>query len=136
MEQLIQDLKSSLDLHRELLRVVEAEHAALTQDASESLFAHYSTKKALLPRLVASLDHLRQHRASWQKLSADARARHPEVTALLRQNQDDIMKILVLDRENEQALLRHGLVPRSETPSYRRQRPHFVAGLYQRQVPG
>ncbi|MCC6233741.1 MAG: hypothetical protein IT580_13910 [Verrucomicrobiales bacterium] len=43
------------------------------------------------------------------------------------------MKILLLDRENEQALLRHGLVPARELPSVNRQRPHFVSDLYRRQ---
>ncbi len=52
---------------------------------------------------------------------------------LLRQNQDLTMKIIVLDRENEQNLLRRGLVPARELPSVNRQRPHFVADLYRRQ---
>jgi hypothetical protein len=51
----------------------------------------------------------------------------------MRQNQDLLMKILVLDRENEQALLRHGLVPVRDLPSVNRQRPHFVAQMYRRQ---
>ena len=49
---------------------------------------------------------------------------------LLRQNQDLTMKIIVLDRENEQNLLRRGLVPPRELPSVNRQRPHFVADLH------
>ena len=52
---------------------------------------------------------------------------------LLRQNQDLTMKIILLDRENEQSLLRRGLVPPRELPSVNRQRPHFVADLYRRQ---
>ena len=42
-------------------------------------------------------------------------------------------KIILLDRENEQGLLRRGLVPPRELPSVNRQRPHFVADLYRRQ---
>jgi len=42
------------------------------------------------------------------------------------------MKIVLLDRENEQALLRRGLVPPTQLPSVNRQRPHFVAELYRR----
>jgi hypothetical protein len=70
---------------------------------------------------------------NWQKFSPDERARHPEIGMLLRQNQDLTMKIIVLDRENEQSLLRRGLVPARELPSVNRQRPHFVAELYRRQ---
>jgi hypothetical protein len=51
---------------------------------------------------------------------------------LLRQNQDQTMKIILLDRENEQCLLRRGLVPTRELPSANRQRPNFVADLYRR----
>jgi hypothetical protein len=42
------------------------------------------------------------------------------------------MKILLLDRENQQAMLRRGLVPARHLPPPAAQRPHFVAGLYQR----
>ncbi len=51
---------------------------------------------------------------------------------MLRQNQDLIMKIIVLDRENEQGLLRSGLLPDCQLPSANRQRPRFVADLYRR----
>ena len=44
------------------------------------------------------------------------------------------MKIILLDRENEQGLLRRGLVPARELPSVNQQRPNFVADLYRRQA--
>jgi hypothetical protein len=66
-------------------------------------------------------------------LSPEHRAEHPEINALLRQTQDLTMKIIMLDRENEQSLLRRGLVPPRDIPSANRQRPHFVADLYRRQ---
>jgi hypothetical protein len=43
------------------------------------------------------------------------------------------MKIIVLDRENEQTLLRLGLLPAQQLPPVERQRGHFVADLYRRQ---
>ncbi len=42
------------------------------------------------------------------------------------------MKIILLDRENEQAMLRKGLIPASQLPSVNRQRPHFVSDCYRR----
>jgi hypothetical protein len=69
-------------------------------------------------------------------VDAANRARHPEISALLRQSQDSVMKSIVLDRENEQGRLRRGLVPARHLPSARRQRPHFVAELYRRQGTG
>ena len=69
---------------------------------------------------------------AWLQLSPAERRRNTAVVALFRQNQDLIMKIVLLDRENEQALLRRGLVPPTQLPSVNRQRPHFVAELYRR----
>jgi DNA-directed RNA polymerase subunit H (RpoH/RPB5) len=108
----------------------------LRDPGKASLFEFYQLKKNLLPRLNLSLDALRRHRVSWQKLGRNERARYPEIGMLLRQDQDLIMKIILLDRENEQTLLRRGLLPPRELPSVNRQRPHFVAGLYSRQKPG
>ncbi len=70
----------------------------------------------------------------WQQRNAQERAREFHLPALLRETQDLIMKIIVLDRENEQALLRKGLVPARHLPHPNRQRPHFVADLYRRQT--
>ena len=127
------DLRKHLVLCQELLVVVEREGEALRRADQPALFEFYQFKKNLLPRLNQSLDTLRKHRVSWQKFSPDERARHPEIGSLLRQNQDLTMKIILLDRENEQSLLRRGLIPAGELPSVNRQRPHFVAELYRRQ---
>ena len=132
-QEIIADLQARLDLCQELMGVIEREAQALRRADQPSLFEFYQLRKNLLPRLNQSLDTLRTHRANWQKFSQDERARHPEIGMLLRQNQDLTMKLIVLDRENEQSLLRRGLVPARELPSVNRQRPHFVADLYRRQ---
>jgi hypothetical protein len=126
-------LNEHLALCQEILNIVESEGQSLRRPGQPSHFEFYQLKKNLLPRLNQSLDGLRKHRVNWQRLNLDERARHPEVGALLRKNQDLTMKIIVLDRENEQALLRRGLVPPREIPSVNQQRPHFVADLYRRQ---
>jgi flagellar biosynthesis/type III secretory pathway chaperone len=127
------DLKARLALCQEILQVVEREAQALRRTDNPSLFEFHQLRKNLLPRLNQSLDTLRRHRVDWQKFSPDERERHPEIGILLRQNQDLTMKIILLDRENEQSLLRRGLVPARELPSVNRQRPHFVANLYRKQ---
>jgi hypothetical protein len=132
-QEIIDRLNEHLGLCQELLQATEEEGQTLRQTGKPSLFEFYQRKKDLLPRFNQSLDGLRKHRVAWQKLSLDERARWPEVGMLLRKNQDLTMKIIVLDRENEQALLRRGLVPPRELPSVNRQRPHFVADLYRRQ---
>jgi len=130
---LIEELESHLTICRELLAIAQGESQALRREDNPSLFEYYQLKKNLLPRLNQTLDSLRKLRVQWQSLSSDERARHPEIGPLLRRNQDLAMKFILLDRENEQGLLRRGLVPPRELPSVNRQRPHFVAELYRRQ---
>jgi len=129
---MVGDLQRHLALCQEVLAVVERENQSLRAAEKGLDFAAFQAKKALLPRLDQSLNTVRQHRTTWQKLGPAERAQFPEVAGLLRQNQDLIMKIIVLDRENEQALLRKGLVPTRHLPPANRQRPHFVADLYRR----
>ncbi|HZM02592.1 MAG TPA: hypothetical protein VFC44_06180 [Candidatus Saccharimonadales bacterium] len=132
-EEIIDDLKARLILCQQLLAGLEQEAQTLRRPDNPSLFESHQLRKNLLPSLNRSLDTLRRHRVHWQKLSHEERARHPEIGTLLRQNQDLTMKLILLDRENEQSLLRRGLVPARELPSVNRQRPHFVAELYRRQ---
>ncbi len=131
--EIAEHLRSTLSLYRSLLTVVESESTELRRSEPPDLKGNAESKKGLLPRLVESLDPLAKCRSAWQATGPAERARHPEVGDLVRQNQDLLMKILLLDRENEQALLRHGLVPARELPSVNRQRPHFVSDLYRRQ---
>jgi flagellar biosynthesis/type III secretory pathway chaperone len=132
-KEIIESLNKHFTLCQELLQATEQEGQALRRTDKPALSEFYQRKKDLLPRFNQSLDGLRKHRVGWQKLSLDERGRWPEVGMLLRKNQDLTMKIIVLDRENEQALLRRGLVPPRALPSVNRQRPHFVADLYRRQ---
>ncbi len=133
LTELYADLRARLEMCGELLGVVEREGQALRRADQPPLNDFFESRKNLLPRLVQSLDTLRQHRVSWQQMDPVARSQYGEVPRLLRQNQDLTMKIILLDRENEQLLLRRGLVPARELPSVNRQRPHFVADLYRRQ---
>jgi flagellar biosynthesis/type III secretory pathway chaperone len=131
--EICEDLRQRLSLCQELLGIVEREQQALRRTDNPPVDDFFQSRKNLLPRLVQSLDTLRRHRLSWQQTAPEERSRHGDVSRLLRQNQDMTMKIILLDRENEQLLLRRGLVPARELPSANRQRPHFVADLYRRQ---
>ena len=127
------DLKQHLEICRGLFTVVERESHALRQPgAGLPLELHH--KKNLLPALNQSLNKIRQHRIEWCRRTPQERAKELGVAALMREIQDLIMKIIVIDRENEQALLRKGLVPARHLPHANRQRPHYVAGLYRQQV--
>ncbi len=126
-------LRANLALYQDLLKIVGTENEELRASGAPEITRTLGPKKDLLPRLVESLDPLTRSRIAWQSLTPSERARHPEIGVLVRQNQDLLMKIILLDRENEQALLRHGLVPARELPSVHRQRPNYVADLYRRQ---
>jgi hypothetical protein len=127
------DLRLHLDICTQLLRLSERESAVLSGSEAVDLKPFESLRKNLLPKLEQSLIRLRQHRQRWQQLSADERSRNSEVGELLRQNQDMIMKVIVVDRENERSLLRRGMVPSQHLPPAQRQQTHFVSELYRRQ---
>jgi flagellar biosynthesis/type III secretory pathway chaperone len=131
--QMLTDLRAHQVICRELLGLAERESQALRQSQNAALHEIYQTKKALLPRLNESLEKVRRHRIYWQGLSATERATQPEINFLVRQVQDLIMRVILLDRENEQGLLRRGLIPAREIPAAAVQRPNFVASLYRRQ---
>ena len=133
--QMLADLRAHQAICRELLVLAERESQALRQNQTMVLSEVYQTKKVLLPRLNESLDKVRQHRVLWQTLTAAERSIQPEISFLIRQVQDLIMRVILMDRENEQGLLRRGLIPPREIPSLNQHRPHFVADLYRRQVP-
>lgn len=130
--EILADLRAHQSLCRDLLSLAERESQWLRSGQADSSFDATATRKALLPQLNGIVSSLRRNREEWQKLTATDRAAQPEVTFLLRQVQDLIMRIILLDRENEQGLLRRGLIPPREIPAAQQQRPHFVAGLYQR----
>ncbi|HTI72753.1 MAG TPA: hypothetical protein VMF06_22460 [Candidatus Limnocylindria bacterium] len=135
-EQMLNDLREHRAVCQEVLSVVERESQALRLPDTSGVFEICQARKQALPRLEDTLAKLRHHRTRWLAMAPAERERYPEVRPLLRDNQDLIMKIIVLDRENEQALLRRGLVPARHLPPAQRQRPHFVADLYRRQNMG
>lgn len=131
--QMLADLRGLQTVCRELLSLAERESQLLRSDSTTAMSETGSTRRSIVPRLNDALLKARQHRVSWQGLTAAERAAQPEVGFLIRQVQDLIMRVILLDRDNEQALLRRGLIPPREIPSAQRQRPHFVADLYRRQ---
>ncbi|HEY1171433.1 MAG TPA: hypothetical protein VGH19_08705 [Verrucomicrobiae bacterium] len=122
-------LQEQQALCKEILALTERENSALKQTENSSSFEVAQQRKQLLARLDAALQSLRATRQGM----APGQPLPPETAQMVRQLQDIIMRVLVLDRENEQALLRRGLVPARHVPPAARQKPHFVAELYRRQ---
>ncbi len=130
--ELASHLRGYLGLCEEVLALTGRESQALAAAGDYQPFEFFQGRKALLSRLDEGLNLLRTWRQAWQRLDPAERARHSEVKTLLQAVQDSLVKILVLDRENQQALLRRGLVPARHVPAFASPQPHFAAQLYRR----
>ena len=69
----------------------------------------------------------------WKARAQEERDGQADVRRLLRRNQELCLKIMVLDRENEQKLLQRGMVSLRPAMPAEQPRPHFVAAMYKRQ---
>jgi hypothetical protein len=130
------ELQAHLTLCEEVLRLVTCEGEALREAGPFDSQDFARQRNALLPRLIQSNASLQRVREAWQRLDPSTRARHTEVDVLLRRNQDLIMKIIVIDRENEQLLLRRGLLPPNRLPSSVGRRPRLAVEHYLKNIPG
>ncbi len=127
------ELRAHLNLCGELLTVVQREHQQLKTGRVEDLTALLQAREGMLERLTQAQETLFAHKETWQALSPAQREQHPAIAQLIRQDLDLIMKIVSLDRENEQLLLRHKLVPASHLPPAQRQNPNLIAQMYKQQ---
>lgn len=125
-------LRRFLALCDEALALVTREGHALTGPAEYQPFEFYQGRKTLLLKLDEGLNLLRTGRQAWRRLDAAEQTRCSEVKLLLSTVQEALVKILVLDRENQQALLRRGLVPARHMPSVARGTPLQAARAYRR----
>ena len=127
-----QVLRAHLTLCQEAMSLASKESQALARQTGYAPFEFYQQRKNLLPRLEESLMALRKWRNRWQQADLVERAGCSEVKALFQSVQSLLMKVLLLDRENQQALLRHGLIPARQLPPTAAQQPHCVADIYRR----
>ncbi len=128
----LSDLREHLDLCRRFLALATEENQALRSPEPWSADTFHGQRKHLLPKLESVLIKLRSCRQIWQQAPPEERARCGEAGLLLRDIQNLLPRIFLLDRENQQEMLRRGQLPASHLPSAAGQRPNFVANLYQR----
>lgn len=136
IETVRRDLAQHHKICEDLLEMIQQENCELRQDQTIKTSESTPRRKKVLALLVDSLERIKSNRVKWLRLDRGFRAGHPEILDLLRQTQDVIAKVMLYDRENEQLHLRRGLVPSTHIPSIHQQRPHYVAGLYQRHASG
>jgi hypothetical protein len=133
---LFNDLASQLREHlaicHECLALFTVENRTLRSSAEWASGGFDGQRKRLLPRLESVLIQLRNGRDAWQKISPAERDRCGEIKNLFQEIQNLLPRILMLDRENQQEMLRRGLIPPAQLPPAAAQQPNFVAGLYRR----
>jgi hypothetical protein len=129
---LIFELRTYLHLCEEILSVVTRESQALSGQTNYQPLEFHQQRKSLLPNLESISGKLRLRRLIWQQAPPSERASCEEAKPLFQSIQSLLMKVLLLDRENQQAMLRRGLVPVKHLPAAAVQKPHYVANLYQR----
>lgn len=127
-------LQSFMAHCREILALVQQENQALTGPADYQPNAFNKRRKSLLQPIDDDILKIRTWHQKWTQIRLFAAAHAKEVSMLLADIQNVLMRVLQLDRENQQAMLRRGLVPATQLPSAAAQQPHFVAGLYQRHL--
>lgn len=134
--EMVSDLRAYHQLCEEALALTTRENQALGNAGDYQPFEFFQLRTSLLPRLESALLQLRKWREIWLRVSPAERAGCLEVKVLFQSVQDLLMKLLLLDRENQQALLRRGLVPPRHLATAAVQQPTYVANVYKRHIPG
>jgi hypothetical protein len=129
---LANELRSYLDLCREFLTLFGEENQALRRSPAWSPEPFHLERKRLLPRLESGLMKLRSFRQWWERVPAGQRESCREIQDLFRDIQSLLPRLLLLDRENQQEMLRRGLIPATQLPTAAAQQPNFVVNLYRR----
>jgi flagellar biosynthesis/type III secretory pathway chaperone len=130
LEILVDEIQQYFRVCEDVHAIVRRENQCLKSAEPQTIHQFQQSRRDVLERLTATQMRLAVHKTSWMRVPPAVRAKRPEVGNLIRQTLDLIMKTIVLDRENEQLLLRHQMVPANRLPSANRQNPHFVARLY------
>jgi hypothetical protein len=132
---LIHDLRAFATVCEDILSLATREHMALAGEGDYLPLEFYQERKTLLPDVEDLLKKFRSHRALWQQVPACQREQFREMKSLFQNIQGLVSRVMQLDRENQQAMLKRGVVPVKHLPG-RTQPSHFVADLYRRNSQG
>jgi len=130
LEQLANELRTHHDLCSSILVTVQHEHQQLKSESVKDLKDFFEHRNGMLGRINEAQQKLFAQKAVWQQLTPEGRAAQPEIAGLIQKNLDLIMKVVLIDRENEKLLLQNKLVPPSHLPPAGRQNPSLVAQRY------
>ena len=129
---LLTELNDHLTICEKAYELVQEENRVLNSPTPRNAYAHADRRKELLERVTGSMVRVKAHKVVWEKLPLSERSKSMDISNLIKQNMDLIMKTVMLDRENEKLMLQHGMAPPDRLPSSRQNNPSAVAGMYQR----
>ena len=132
---MLKDLRDFAVLGNETLALTVSEHQALASSGDYEPFEFCRLRKNLIVRLNSLIFRINHWRQLWQQISPSERAGCADIRDIIQMLQNLMVKILQLDRENQQALLRRGLVPARHVSSCAAPPTNFVANLYRRHTP-
>jgi len=129
-------LREHLGVCDDLLLLAQKEAEALQQPGPFPAARIQSERKELLTRLELSSRSIAAQRNRRAQMDPRDRGTPLELADLVQTTLDKIMRLLVMDRENEASLLRRGLLPPRSLPRAGQSQPNFVALTYQRHAQG
>jgi hypothetical protein len=126
------DLREFARVCEEVLSLAQREHQALSAPGAYEHREFHQRRGELLPDIESLVRKFRSHRAAWRQVPQAQRDRFEELKRLFQNIQNLVMRVMVLDRENQQAMLKRGLVPVQHIPETAARQPHYVADLYRK----
>jgi hypothetical protein len=133
--EILKDVDIHNDICRRLLEVVQQESRWLSSASKEDPpLPDQRLKESLSQELSQAVSNIQAHRAAMNdvaKLHPGAN-KDPALQTAIQSATDLIMKIVVLDRENEKLLMKKGLIPPSRIPSSYQYRPSEAIKAYQK----
>jgi hypothetical protein len=129
---LTSDLRAFAGICEEILSLGRREYLALSGQTTYEASEFHEKRKTLLPDIELLVRKFRDHRMTWQQIPTAQREHLTEVKSLFHAIQGLMTRVIQLDRENQQAMLKRGLMPVKHLPSTKVQPPHYVTDLYRR----
>jgi hypothetical protein len=124
-------VRAYAQLADEMLALAAEENRVLVSNDEYRSTEFHARRKALLSRLVVTLNLLRAGRLAAS--NNGQREQFKDVKLLIGNMEDVLARILVLEHENQQALINRGLFPIRHFAD-RCHQPHYVADVYHRQA--
>ncbi|HEV2452983.1 MAG TPA: hypothetical protein VGY98_01895 [Verrucomicrobiae bacterium] len=126
------DLRVFTGICEEIFSLARSEHQALAGPGGYEQRAFDRRRSELLPDIESLVRNFRSHRAAWCQIPQAQRERFEELKQLFQKIQNLLMRVLVLDRENQQAMLKRGLVPAQHIPAVAAKQPNYIANVYRK----